>query len=42
MHEDGTMMRLPSLVAFAQEKQLPILTIEDIAHYRLLGEQKSA
>lgn len=34
MNADGTMMRLPGLVAFAQEHGLPLLSVEDICLYR--------
>ncbi|MFV7784733.1 3,4-dihydroxy-2-butanone-4-phosphate synthase [Shewanella marisflavi] len=31
---DGTMARLPEIVAFGQQHQMPVLTIEDIVCYR--------
>ncbi|BDD05300.1 3,4-dihydroxy-2-butanone-4-phosphate synthase [Aureibacter tunicatorum] len=34
MHADGTMMRLPEAVKFAQEHDIHLLSIEDLAHYR--------
>lgn len=34
MHEDGTMMRLPALQAFAQEHDIPVITVADIIAYR--------
>ncbi|MDH5737440.1 MAG: 3,4-dihydroxy-2-butanone-4-phosphate synthase [Gammaproteobacteria bacterium] len=33
-HDDGTMMRLPALKAFAQEHNLPIISIEALIRYR--------
>ena len=34
MHEDGTMMRLPALEAFAREHDLPLISIADLIAYR--------
>ncbi len=34
MHDDGTMMRLPALIKFAQEHEIPIISIEDLIAYR--------
>jgi 3,4-dihydroxy 2-butanone 4-phosphate synthase len=34
MNPDGTMARLPEVVAFANAYQMPVLTIEDIINYR--------
>jgi 3,4-dihydroxy 2-butanone 4-phosphate synthase len=34
MNHDGTMARLPEVVAFANAHQMPVLTIEDIINYR--------
>jgi 3,4-dihydroxy 2-butanone 4-phosphate synthase len=31
---DGTMARLPEIVAFAKKHQMPVLTIEDLVSYR--------
>jgi 3,4-dihydroxy 2-butanone 4-phosphate synthase len=31
---DGTMARLPEIVAFAERHQMPVLTIEDLVRYR--------
>ncbi len=39
MHDDGTMMRLPALQAFAQEHKLPIVSIADIIAYRYQNER---
>ncbi len=33
MHADGTMMRYPALVSFAQEHHIPFLSIEQLAQY---------
>lgn len=35
---DGTMARLPEIVAFGQEQGLPVLTVEDVAAYRRESE----
>jgi 3,4-dihydroxy 2-butanone 4-phosphate synthase/GTP cyclohydrolase II len=35
MHDDGTMMRLPEILAFAQEHDLKVGTIADLIAYRL-------
>ncbi len=34
MHDDGTVMRLPALLRFAEEHGLPIISIADIIAYR--------
>lgn len=34
-NEDGTMARLPEIIEFAEKHDLVVLTIEDIAQYRL-------
>jgi len=39
---DGTMARLPQIIAFADEHGFPVLTIEDIAEYRSKSMEKSA
>ncbi|GAA1349013.1 3,4-dihydroxy-2-butanone-4-phosphate synthase [Falsarthrobacter nasiphocae] len=33
-HDDGTMMRLPALRAFADEHGMPLVSIEDLVQYR--------
>ena len=33
-NEDGTMARLPEIVAFAREHAFPVVTVEDIVDYR--------
>jgi 3,4-dihydroxy 2-butanone 4-phosphate synthase/GTP cyclohydrolase II len=38
MNDDGTMARLPQLMAFAQQHQLKIITIKDMIAYRLKKE----
>ncbi len=35
MNKDGTMKKLPQLIQYAQAKNLPLLTVEDIYQYRL-------
>lgn len=35
MNTDGTMKKLPQLIEYAQAKNLPLLTVEDIYQYRL-------
>lgn len=37
---DGTMARLPELVAFGEKHNMPVLTVEDIAVYRMAKESK--
>lgn len=34
MHDDGTMMRLPSILPFAKKRRIPILPIADLIAYR--------
>ncbi|WP_028585408.1 3,4-dihydroxy-2-butanone-4-phosphate synthase [Desulfogranum mediterraneum] len=34
---DGTMARLPEIIAFAKQQQMVVLTIEDLVQYRLEG-----
>jgi len=38
MHDDGTMMRLPALQAFAKEHGLPIISIADLINWRRQNE----
>lgn len=40
--EDGSMARLPDLVAFGRKHQMPVLTIEDLVQYRQLLSERSA
>jgi 3,4-dihydroxy 2-butanone 4-phosphate synthase/GTP cyclohydrolase II len=35
MNDDGTMARMPELVAFSREHDVPLVTIEDLIQYRL-------
>lgn len=35
MNKDGTMKKLPQLIHYAQNQELPLLTVEDIYQYRL-------
>lgn len=35
VNDDGTMKRLPDLLSFAQEHQLPIISIESLIRYRI-------
>ncbi|MGB9814156.1 MAG: bifunctional 3,4-dihydroxy-2-butanone-4-phosphate synthase/GTP cyclohydrolase II [Thermovenabulum sp.] len=39
MKDDGTMARLPDLMSFAREKDLKIITIEDLIRYRKAREK---
>ena len=39
MREDGTMMRLEELCEFAQKHDLPVISVEQLAHYRLASGQ---
>lgn len=38
MREDGTMARMPDLERFAEQHALPIVTIADLIHYRLMRD----
>jgi 3,4-dihydroxy 2-butanone 4-phosphate synthase / GTP cyclohydrolase II len=38
MKEDGTMARMPDLVAFSERFDIPIITIEEIIKYRIASE----
>ena len=38
-NDDGSMSRLPEVVAFAQQHQMVVLSIEDLVAYRRLTEQ---
>ncbi|MGY3871100.1 3,4-dihydroxy-2-butanone-4-phosphate synthase [Aeromonas crassostreae] len=40
--EDGSMARLPDLVAFGRQHGLPVLTIEDLVQYRQMLTERSA
>lgn len=39
---DGSMARLPDLVAFGRQHRMPVLTIEDLVQYRQLLTERSA
>jgi 3,4-dihydroxy 2-butanone 4-phosphate synthase len=36
-NEDGTMARLPEIVDFAEKREMTVVTIEDIYHYRKMA-----
>lgn len=38
---DGTMARLPQVVAFALEHDMPVVTVDDLVRYRLALESKA-
>lgn len=38
MHDDGTMMRLPALIAFSKEHKIPIVSIADLIQWRRKNE----
>jgi 3,4-dihydroxy 2-butanone 4-phosphate synthase/GTP cyclohydrolase II len=38
MHEDGTMVQGKDLIALAKKHDIPLLTIDDLIHYRLATE----
>jgi len=38
LNDDGSMARMPELRRFAQENDLPMITIEDLIHYRQQNE----
>lgn len=39
---DGTMARMPEILAFAERYEMPVLTIEDMASYILANHERSA
>ena len=39
---DGTMARLPEVIQFAEQHQMPVLTIEDLVQYRLENRSSAA
>ena len=39
MNEDGTMSRLPELLAFGEEYDIPVVTVADLIRYRLQHER---
>ncbi|EKE71623.1 3,4-dihydroxy-2-butanone-4-phosphate synthase [Gallaecimonas xiamenensis] len=40
-NEDGTMARLPEIIAFGKKHAMPVLTIEDLVQYRLATQQQA-
>jgi len=40
-NRDGTMARLPEVISFAAEHNIPIVTVDDIVSYRRLTERKA-
>ena len=41
-NEDGSMSRLPEVMAFAQQHRMPVLSIEDLVAYRLRCDQAAS
>lgn len=41
-NEDGTMSRLPEIIRFSEKHDFPVLTIEDLADYRVNEARKTA
>ena len=41
-NEDGSMSRLPEVVAFAHQHRMPVLSIEDLVAYRLRCDQAAS
>lgn len=39
---DGTMARMPEIVTFAKRHDLPVVTIDDLIHYRTSVEKKAS
>lgn len=39
-NSDGTMARLPEIVAFAEENEMPVVTVDDLISYRKANEQR--
>lgn len=40
-NEDGTMARLPEIIAFGKKHAMPVLTIEDLVQYRMATQQQA-
>ncbi|WP_321370384.1 3,4-dihydroxy-2-butanone-4-phosphate synthase [uncultured Desulfuromusa sp.] len=40
--DDGTMMRLPDVVTFAEKHVMPVLTIQDLITYRIDAQKKAS
>lgn len=41
-NDDGTMMRLPEVVNFAEKHVMPVLTIQDLIDYRVAIQEKAS
>lgn len=41
-NDDGSMSRLPEVIAFARGQQMPVISIEDLVAYRLLLQQQAS
>lgn len=41
-NDDGSMARVPEVIAFAKQHDMPVLTIEDIVAYRQAAERKAS
>lgn len=41
-NDDGSMARAPEVIAFAKQKGMPVLTIEDLVAYRQAAERKAS
>jgi 3,4-dihydroxy 2-butanone 4-phosphate synthase len=39
---DGSMARMPEIVSFSRKHDFPLVTVEDLAHYRTMREQPPA
>lgn len=40
-NDDGTMARMPEVLIFAKQHDMPVITIEDLVTYRQQFSQKS-
>ena len=38
---DGTMARMPEIVAFAEKNNMPVVTVDDLISYRKMRERVS-
>ncbi|WKE64790.1 3,4-dihydroxy-2-butanone-4-phosphate synthase [Gallaecimonas kandeliae] len=41
-NEDGTMARLPQIIAFGHKHGMPVLSIEDLVQYRLAAQKQAS
>ncbi|BES83694.1 3,4-dihydroxy-2-butanone 4-phosphate synthase [Pectobacterium araliae] len=41
-NDDGSMAHAPEVIAFAKQHDMPVLTIEDLAAYRIAAERKAS